>query len=224
LVNPGDVRDRPKILKFAARITRLPGGMSSREQLMAMEDLVSAKADAAGVDGGVFERFTRRLIGLARSQLDARFHHKIELEDVVQSVYKSFLIRYGDGALATEGEQGLWGLLTCITVRKCADRVRYHRAARRDLGREAPAVADGVEPWRAAAGREPTPDEAAVLAETVEHLLRGLRGDERSVVELSLQGFTAQEISGTLGRAERSVRRLRERVRKQLEELRSQGS
>ena len=55
-------------------------------------------------------------------------------------------------------------------------------------------------------------------------LLRGLRGDERSVVELSLQGFTAQEISGTLGRAERSVRRLRERVRKQLEELRSQGS
>src|SRR5262245_40662511 len=81
-----------------------------------------------------------------------------------------------------------------------------------------PAGTDSFEQWRDAVGREPTPDEAAVLAETVEQLLRGLDGDERSVVELSLQGYTTQEISETLGRAERSVRRLRERVRKRLEE------
>jgi RNA polymerase sigma factor (sigma-70 family) len=181
-------------------------------------------ADAAQADAAqaVFERFTRRLIGLARTQLDAQFRHKIDLEDVVQSVYKSFFIRYGEGALAAEGWDGLWGLLTCITVRKCADRVRYHRAERRDLAREASARAD-AEPWREAVGREPTPDEAAVLAETVEGLLRGLNDDERSVVELSLQGYSTQEIGDTLGRAERSVRRLRERVRKQLERSRAEG-
>ncbi len=193
---------------------------------MAKDDLLTQATGEGDAARAIFERFTRRLIGLARSQLDVRFRHKIELEDVVQSVYKSFLIRYGDGMLATEGEGGLWGLLTCITVRKCADRVRYHRAECRDLAREesAPAGSDYVEPWRAVPGREPTPDEAAVLAETVDHLLRGLDGDERSVVELSLQGYTAQEISATLGRAERSVRRLRERVRKRLEELRAQGT
>ena len=38
-------------------------------------------------------------------------------------------------------------------------------------------------------------------------------------LELSLQGYSTQEISEQLGRAERSVRRLRERVRKQLERL-----
>ena len=66
--------------------------------------------------------------------------------------------------------------------------------------------------------REPTPDEALVLAETVEDLLSSLRGDERAIVELSLQGYSTQEISAQTGRAERTVRRLRERVRKQLEQ------
>jgi RNA polymerase sigma-70 factor (ECF subfamily) len=36
---------------------------------------------------------------------------------------------------------------------------------------------------------------------------------------MSLQGYSTQEISERLGRAERSVRRLRERVRLQLERL-----
>src|SRR5262245_30661131 len=103
---------------------------------MTPDDRVPDRA-ADGQDSRVeFERFTRRLIGLARSQLDARLRHKIEPEDVVQSAYKSFLLRYGEGALAAEGWDGLWGLLTVITLRKCADRIRYHRAERRDVARE----------------------------------------------------------------------------------------
>ena len=168
--------------------------------------------------GAIFERFSRRLIGLARGHLNARLQHKVEPEDVVQSVYKSFFLRYGDGALAAEGWDGLWGLLTTITLRKCADRARFHRAERRDLAREAsPADGEGGASWREAAGREPTPDQAAVLAETVESLLRPLDSDERTIVELSLQGCSTQEISEQTGRAERSVRRIRESVRKHLQ-------
>jgi RNA polymerase sigma-70 factor (ECF subfamily) len=169
---------------------------------------------------GVLARYTRRLIGLARAHLDARLRHRVEAEDVVQSAYKSFFLRYGDAGLDLTDEEGLWGLLALITLRKCADRVRYHRAGRRDAFREAPATA---EPWRDVAGRDPTPEEAAVLAETVEGLLRGMDGDERVVVELSLQGYSTQEISEQLGRAERSVRRLRERVRRRLERQREEG-
>ena len=73
-----------------------------------------------------FDHFSRRLIGLARVHLGARLQHKIDPEDVVQSAYKSFLVRYGDEALVAEGE-GLWRLLTLITIRKCADRARYYR-------------------------------------------------------------------------------------------------
>jgi RNA polymerase sigma-70 factor (ECF subfamily) len=178
--------------------------------------------------GAVFERFSRRLIGLARGHLNTRLQYKVEPEDVVQSAYKSFFLRYGDGALAAEGWDGLWGLLTTITLRKCADRARFHRAERRDIYRESPlglhqggaAGAGGdadASRWLEAAGREPTPDQAAVLAETVEGLLRPLAADERTIVELSLQGCSTQEISEQTGRAERSVRRIRESIRKHLE-------
>jgi RNA polymerase sigma-70 factor, ECF subfamily len=190
------------------------------------DELVPEEKEApVGEAAAVFERFTRRLIGLARRHLDARLQHKIDPEDLVQSAYKSFFLRYGEGALAAEGWDGLWGLLTLITLRKCADRVRYYRAERRDVSREAaPPAGEGPEPWQQAVARDPTPDEAAGLAETVEHLLRGLDGDERPILEMSLQGYSTQEISERLGRAERSVRRLRVRVRLQLERLHLSGS
>ena len=73
--------------------------------------------------------------------------------------------------------------------------------------------------WPEAPGREPTPLEAAQLGETVDQLLASLDADERPIIELSLQGYSTQEISERLGCPERSVRRLRERVRNRLERM-----
>jgi RNA polymerase sigma-70 factor, ECF subfamily len=162
-----------------------------------------------------FDRFRRRLVGLARVHLGGRLKGKVDAEDVVQSAYKSLLIRCGD-EVAAEGWDAMWGLLTLITIRKCADRARYYATDSRNLHREAGGADSsgrGIEP----PGREPTPDEAIVLAETVEELLGRLRGNERTIVELSLQGYSTQEISQQTGRAERSVRRVREQVRRELE-------
>jgi RNA polymerase sigma-70 factor, ECF subfamily len=108
-----------------------------------------------------------------------------------------------------------------ITLRKCADRAHYFQADRRNIGREIAADTGADAAWQESIGREPSPDEATLLAETVEALLRGLDPGERKIVELSLQGYSTQEISEQLGRAERSVRRLRERVRLQLEQMQS---
>ena len=188
---------------------------------MAPDDIgAESPASMNPTDREGFERFTRRLIGLARRHLDERLQHKIDPEDVVQSAYKSLYIRYGDELFASQSAGDLWRLLALITVRKCADRVRYHTADCRDLSREVgAALPDDPEPWREAVGREPTPEHAAVLAETVEHVLRNVDPDERPIIEMSLQGYSTQEVSQRIGRAERSVRRLRERVRKQLERL-----
>ncbi len=168
----------------------------------------------------LFERFARQLIALARRKFAPGLQHKVDPEDVVQSAYKSFFGRYGAGNLDVGNWDGLWGLLTLITVRKCAERVAYHRAACRDAAREVSAPAgEGRAPGLEALGREPTPLEAAVLSETVEQLLASLDEDERPIVELSLQGYTTREISQQLGRAERTVRLLRECVRKRLERM-----
>jgi RNA polymerase sigma-70 factor (ECF subfamily) len=111
--------------------------------------------------------------------------------------------------------------MTMITLRKCADRAAYYHAEKRDVAREAAGPSDSTPPMvNLAFDREPQPDEAVALTETVEALFRSIDDpDERAILELSLQGHTATEISERLGRAERSVRRLREHIRKRLERM-----
>jgi RNA polymerase sigma-70 factor (ECF subfamily) len=174
----------------------------------------------------LFRRFTGQLVTLARRRLDGPLRHKVDSEDVVQSTYKSFFRRYDTGDLDFVNWNSLWGLLTLITLRKCADRVAYHRAERRDAAREvaAPAGSEGGAPMPEALGREPTPHEAAVLTETVDRLLADLGADERPIVELSLLGHSTREISEQLDVPERTVRRVRERVRLRLERAQREGS
>lgn len=168
----------------------------------------------------LFGRFTHQLITLALRHINAELRHKVDPEDVAQSAFKSFFHRYGEGGLEVVNWNSLWGLLAMITVRKCAERAAYHRAECRDAAREvSPPREDEPAPWLEHFGREPTPLEAAVLNETVEQLLAGLDEEERPIVELSLQGHTTREISERLGRAERTVRLLRENVRHRLEAM-----
>jgi RNA polymerase sigma-70 factor (ECF subfamily) len=187
--------------------------MSASDSFTDVMARLRAGDEAAARD--VFHRFVGKLMRLAQRQFDAVLRRKVDAEDVVQSAYKSFFLRHDAGKLAVHNWGNLWDLLTLITLRKCLDRVEYHRAACRDTQREAAETA----PWWEAVAREPTPDEAAVLAETVEQLLRDQGPDQRPVLEMSLQGYSTQEISEHLAMPERSVRRLRERVRKRLERL-----
>jgi RNA polymerase sigma-70 factor (ECF subfamily) len=179
---------------------------------------LQARDDSAAQE--LFERFAGQLIALARGRFATGLAHKVDPESVVQSAYKSFFHRYDAGKFELGGWDSLWGLLTVITVRKCAQRVAYYRAQCRDAAREVPAPpAEEGAPWLEPLGREPTPLEAVELAETVEQLFAAMCKEDRPVLELSLQGFTTREISERLGRAERTVRLLREGVRKRLERM-----
>jgi len=172
----------------------------------------------------IFGRFADSLIALARSKLGARFRRKEDPGDVVQSVYGSFFSRYQAGQFKVANWDSLWSLLTVITVRKCLNRTEFYLARCRS-------VADEVEgsSWNDAAfglseaiDREPTPLEAVVLAETVEQVMRGLENVDRTIVELSLQGFTPREVSTQLGLSERKVVRLRSRIKERLRRMQAE--
>jgi RNA polymerase sigma-70 factor (ECF subfamily) len=167
--------------------------------------------------GEVVRRFTHQLIGLARHHLDTVIRTKVDPEDIVQSVYKSFFRRQRDGQFDLAGWDDLWSLLAVITLRKCASQADYFRAERRNPGREVqgPAPDGSGTEWQLI-DREPTPVEAAALAETVADLLREVAPADRPIIELSLQGYTVKEICEQLGRAERTVWRVRERARNRL--------
>jgi RNA polymerase sigma-70 factor (ECF subfamily) len=173
----------------------------------------------------VFQRFAHRLLALARSRLDGLTRQKIDPDDVLQSVFRSFFTRLADDQWDLENWDNLWGLLAQITVRKCGHRVEYFRAARRDIQREVPAgpSTDSSAPGLDPAAADPTPSAVAMLAETVENLLGHLEARDRRIVELSLQGYTNVEIGNLVGCTERTVYRVLERVRRHLHGVRGEG-
>jgi RNA polymerase sigma-70 factor (ECF subfamily) len=189
---------------------------------LVMDRLRAGDEDAATA---VFHRFTGRLIALARAELDAKTRGKVDPEDVVQSAYRSFFTRVDAGHFELATWDELWALLMVITVRKCMNRARYFRAGRRDARVEvAPGPGtEGPGDLIAAIDREPTPSEAAMLAETVEQILREIDPDDRAIVELSLQGYSTAEIGARLGFAERTVRRVRERLKRRLHRMQADG-
>jgi RNA polymerase sigma-70 factor (ECF subfamily) len=193
---------------------------SSFDDLMAR---LRAGDEAAAAQ--LFERFAHRLIALARSRLDRRLRQKMDAEDVVQSVLNSFFARFTHGQFDLHNWEGLWGLLVVITLRKCGRKAQFYSQARRDVSREVAGGADDEEVEASWAGiaRDPTPDEAAVLADTVEQIVQGLKERERRIFELRLEGHSTVEISAQVGRSEHTVNWVLRRIRKRLQQLRDQA-
>jgi RNA polymerase sigma-70 factor (ECF subfamily) len=191
------------------------------------EDVIARlRAGDSAAAAAIFQRFAQRLIALARTRLDSRLRQKVDPEDVLQSVYKSFFLRHAQGQYDLESWDSLWSLLTLITVRKCYRWTAHFYTVGRDVRAEVPpnaAADESVCGWEPQA-REPTPEQAAILAETVEEMLRELAPREREVVTLALQGYTAAEISGQLHRPGRTVYRILERVKKRLQRMQARDT
>lgn len=173
----------------------------------------------------LFTRFATRLVALARSRLDTRLRQKVDPEDVVQSVYKSFFIRAADGQFEFDNWDNLWTILAVITLRKCGHRVEHFRAACRDIRREQSPAGfnpdESVASFQAIA-RDPQPSEAALFTETLERVMQQLNVREREVLTLRLQGHSTAEIAPLVQRTDRTVRLVLERIRKLLESERDQ--
>jgi RNA polymerase sigma-70 factor, ECF subfamily len=173
----------------------------------------------------VFNRFANRLIELARQRLDPQIRQKLDPEDVLQSVFRSFFAHQAAGQVTgLESWDNLWAWLVVITMRKCGRRTEYFHSAVRDVQREIPALPvddDDSSVEGGTSSDEPTPSEAAILSETVEQLMNSLEeGRQRDILALGLQGYTAPEISARIGCTERTAFRVLKRVKEMLQEMR----
>lgn len=160
----------------------------------------------------LFDRYVRRLVGLARGRINSSLAARVDPEDVVQSAFHSFFRRLRNGEFRTDEADGLWHLLVRITVCKTLRQIEFHRAGKRDPGRETAAGDGADERWRAVLSREPSPAEALALQDELEQFLRRLEPEERQIVEMRLAGQDVEEISRKLGTYNRRVRRVLERI------------
>ena len=182
--------------------------------------LADVKAGDPQAATDLFHRFANRLVGLARSRLDLDLRRKVDPEDIMQSVFGSFFRLHGERDFDVQGWESLWSLLAVITVRKCGHQIRYYRAAKRDAGQEISALRftdDSAADWEAVA-KDPTPSHAAMFNEAHTELMKSVEGHERQMLTLHLQGCTLGEISKQVRRSERTVRRVLDRIRRELED------
>ncbi|HTU88794.1 MAG TPA: ECF-type sigma factor [Gemmataceae bacterium] len=179
----------------------------------------------AEADAVLFDRYPRRLIGLARRRLHERVRPKADADDVVKSVIRTFCRRAAERPFILDGPDALWALLAEITLRKCGRWNRHFHTRKRDVRRELtpPPLTDSDcvnEPLDPAS---PRPEDEAVLREMVEHLLRDLDDRARAVCEMRLQGYEIEEIAGALkcstATINRKIRSIKDRMKQLWPEL-----
>jgi RNA polymerase sigma-70 factor (ECF subfamily) len=153
----------------------------------------------------LFTQYAQRLTWLAEQHLSRRLAGRLDGEDVVQSVFRTFFRRNARDEFQINSANQMWRLLVQITLRKARAKARHHTAGQRD----ARAEAGGGDAWVAdVLSREPGPDEAAVLIDLLETLLQELRPQHGQVLELRLQGHSAAEIAEQLGVTRQTVYRI----------------
>ncbi len=158
------------------------------------------------------------LCRFADQRLPHRLRRRIGPEDVVQSVYRTFLRRARGGEFHLDDSAGLWRLLCAITLTKVREQERFHLRWKRGLDQEVPlgqTSGAGVG-MHAPLAPGPSPAEAAEFADQFHQLIAGLADEERQIVDLKLQEFTNKEVAQRLSCSERTVRRLLKRVQAHL--------
>ena len=162
----------------------------------------------------IVERYFDRLLVLARRRISQRLAGRVDPDDVLQSVFRTFFRRVKEGQFVFAEEDDLCKLLMRITLHKTLRQVAFHKAAKRDPGREAVQGDDHRETLLGLLDREPSPEATVAFLDQLEHFLNQLDPQTRRIIEMRLQGHANDEIARELGlKYDRKIRRAVERVR-----------
>lgn len=159
----------------------------------------------------MYVRYARRIRGLAAAQTGDDLRTRLDPEDIVQSVFRTFFRRAAVGQYEVPAGEDLWKLLLVISLNKVRAAALHHRAAMRDVRQTA-----GGDALTAAAVPGAEDESFQQLRLTVEELLGRLPPHYREVIEARIEGFEVNEIAARTGRAKRSVERLLQEFRNTL--------
>lgn len=161
----------------------------------------------------IFDRYAARLLLLSRRRIGQRMNSRVDPEDVVQSVFRTFFARMKNDQFDIAKADDLFKLLVRITAHKTLRQIAHHRAAKRDPNLEARQSDDAHEMLLQAMDAEPTAETVVTFMDNLEHFLGKLPQEDRQIVELRLQGYSTEEIAQQLGTYDRKIRRVLERIR-----------
>jgi RNA polymerase sigma-70 factor (ECF subfamily) len=185
-----------------------PGGSPSDRSLL--RRFRSGQADAATQ---LYLRYAERLTALVTGQCAPDLRPRVDAEDIVQSVFRTFFRRVAQGQYEVPEGEELWRLFLVIALHKIRSTATFHRAAKRDVRVTTTGLRD-AQPGHPLAA----PDEAArtTLGLVIDELLDGLPDSMRAIVELRVAGYEVEEIARQTQRSRRSVERALQEFRARL--------
>src|SRR5688500_2678579 len=153
----------------------------------------------------LWDRYFRRLVGLARQRLRDAPQRAADEEDVALSAFDSFCRQAEAGRFPDlANRDSLWRLLAAFTLRKAARYLRDAGRLKRGGGAAAEPLSGVIE---AVLAREPDPALAAEVTEECERLLAALNDpDLRRIALLRMDGHSVEEVAARLDVAPRTVK------------------
>lgn len=165
----------------------------------------------------LFERYVDRLTALVRKRMSAKLAQRLDAEDVVQSAYRSFFTKAKQGRYELKRGGDLWRLLAAITLNKLGKQIERHLAGKRTIQNEQP-IPDGSQAGGVLGPTtEPSAEDEVALQEEVALLMDGLESYQTEMLTMRLAGYRIEEIANEVGRSERTVRRLLDKVKDQMQ-------
>lgn len=162
------------------------------------------KAGDPDAAGPLWNRYFPRLLEFARVRLRGLPCRTIDEEDVALGAFDSFCRDAAAGRLPNLNDRDdLWRVLLLITGQKAVDLVRRETAEKRG-GNPGAQVFDLED----IAGKEPTPEFSALVADEFRRLLAKLPDDGlKTLAVWKMEGYTNEEIAARWGCVLRTVER-----------------
>ncbi|MCA9066430.1 MAG: hypothetical protein KDA96_25355, partial [Planctomycetaceae bacterium] len=168
----------------------------------------------------LYLRYAQRLLQLARNQAGHELRTRLDPEDIVQSVFRTFFRRASEGHYEVPDGEELWKLFLVIGLNKIRDAAVFHRAGKRDVGRTVP-LATNSEISLDASGNELA---EATIRMVIDDLMTDLTRSQQEIIMLRLHGTQVADISEKTQRSRRTVERTLQKFRDLLKQQIDFGS
>lgn len=159
----------------------------------------------------LYLRYAHRLRALARARCSPDLAPRLDVEDIVQSVFGSFFRGASHGYYDVPAGEELWKLFLVMALNKIRSEETFHRADKRNL-QLTQAIPDDLPDT----SRRQDDASYALLQGTLTEVLDHLPAKQRHMVEMRIQGHAIDEIARATGRSKRTVERNLQEIRRQL--------
>jgi RNA polymerase sigma-70 factor (ECF subfamily) len=161
---------------------------------------------------GLYLRYSQRLLRSTQRNMSSALSQRMDAEDVVQSVFRTFFRRASVGQYQVPTGDELWKLLLVISLNKVRAAGQHHRAAKRDA-----ALSVSLSDQDSLSPRAQDDFARSLLELSISEVISELPGSAQRVVELRIQGHEVSEISEITARSKRTVERILQHFRSEMQ-------